>query len=135
MAPKINSNEAVIPVIEGDISQAMAEARFPDAELFFLPQIATVSDMFMAVLSRKANVMFLDQAMVDGFEESNPGALRKAEGISAPFVFPTYYSVLSGEIRLRDMVDVALRKMIDDGRIETMARRYSEDYIPAAKNF
>jgi ABC-type amino acid transport substrate-binding protein len=132
---KINVPEAKIPAIEGDVSVKMVRDRFPRATIYSLPQTATVSDMLMAVKSKKADVVFLDQAMVRGFEKENPGVLRALEGVEAPYVFPSFYALPSGETRLRDMVDVALRKIIDDGRMARMARRYSADYVLPRRNY
>lgn len=132
---KINVPEAKIPAIEGDVSVKMAKDRFPRATIYSLPQTATVSDMLMAVKSKKADAVFLDPAMVRGFEKENPGVLRLLDGVDAPYVFPSFYAVRSGEIQMRDMIDVALRKIIDDGRMERMARRYSADYVLPRKGF
>jgi len=132
---KINAPEAKIPAIEGDISVKMAKDRFPQATIYSLPQTATVSDMLMAVKTKKADVIFLDQAMVRGFEKENPGVLRRLEGVEAPYVFPSFYAVRSGEIQLRDMIDGALRKIIDDGRLARMAHKYSADYVLPRKSY
>jgi ABC-type amino acid transport substrate-binding protein len=132
---KINTPEIIIPAIEGDVSVAMAQSRFPSAKILALPQANTVSDMFMAVLSKKADVIFVDQAMFLSLDENNKGALRKLEGVPASFVFASYFGVNSGEIQLRDMINVAIRTMIDDGRMERLARKYSQDYIIPAKNY
>lgn len=132
---KINSPEVSIPAIEGDVSVSMAQTRFPQANIHYLPQTNTVSDMLMAVTTKKADVIFLDQAMISGFEKENPNVLRKLSGVPAPFVFGSYYSVLSSEIQLRDMINVSLRSMIDDGRLERIAKKYSADYIAPNKNF
>lgn len=130
----INVPEAIIPAIEGDVSVKMASERFPRATVHTLPQTATVSDMLLAVKTRKADVVFLDPSMLRGFEQENPGVLRALEGVPAPYVFASFYAVRSGEIQLRDMIDVALRKIIDDGRMERLARRYSADFVAPRKN-
>lgn len=132
---KVNSPDVTIPAIEGDVSVKMAQSRFPHAKIYSLPQTATVSEMIMAVQTKKADVVFLDQGMIKGFEEKNPGVLRELTGVPAPYVFSSHFSVLSGEIQLRDMIDVVLRKMIDDGRMERLAKKYSEEYVVPLKSY
>jgi cystine transport system substrate-binding protein len=132
---RINAAGAIIPAIEGDVSVAVSQARFPQAKIHYLPQTATVSDMLMAVKSKKADVIFLDRAMFTGFEKENPGVLRELSGIPPAFVFGSYFGVMSGETRLRDMINVSLRSMIDDGRMERLAKKYSADYIIPQKNY
>lgn len=132
---KINAPEVTIPAIEGDVSVKMAQSRFPKASIYYLPQTATSSEMFMAVKTKKADVVFLNQSMIEGFEKENPGILRPLTDLPAPYVFSSHFAVQSGEIQLRDMIDAALRKIIDDGRMERLARQYADDYIVPLKNY
>jgi ABC-type amino acid transport substrate-binding protein len=132
---KIDSPDVTIPAVDGDVSVKMAQSRFPQAKIHYLPQTATVSEMIMAVQTKKADVVFLDQGMTKDFEAKNPGVLRALTDVPAPYVFSSHFSVLSGEIQLRDMIDVVLRKMIDDGRMERLAKKYSEEYVVPLKNY
>jgi ABC-type amino acid transport substrate-binding protein len=132
---RINAVDVTIPAIEGDVSVAISKDRFPRAKIYALPQTATISDMMMAVQSKKADVIFLDQGMIALFEAQNPGVLREVKNVPPAFVFGSRFGVNIGEIEFRDMIDVALRKIIDDGRMEKMARQYSDDYIIPARNY
>lgn len=132
---KINDENITLPAIEGDVSTAVFQSRFPKAKLYSLPQTATVSDLMMAVQSKKADAIFLDRAMFVVFEQQNPGVLRELTGVPPAFVFGSYFGVKSGETQLRDMINVALRSMIDDGRLARLAKKYSADYIVPAKNY
>lgn len=132
---KINSSLVTIPAIEGDVSVTMAQNRFPEAKILSLPQTSTVSDMFMAVMSKKADVIFLDQALFQSLNANNKGALVQLKGVPASFTFASYYGVNSGETQLRDMIDIALQTLIDDGRLEKLAHKYSADYKVPRKNY
>lgn len=126
---KLNAATVTLPAIDGDVSVTMAKNRFPQAKILSLPQTATVSDMFLAVTSKKADAIFLDQALFLSLDKENKGALRELKKVPASFVYGSYYGVKSGETQLRDMIDVALRNMIDDGRMERLTRKYSSDYV------
>ncbi len=130
-----NDGKVTIPAIDGDVSVTLAQNRFPNAKILTLPQTNTVSDMFLSVMTKKADVIFVDQAMFVTLEKENHGALRKIDNLPPAFVFASRYGYNHGEFALRDMVDIALRGMIDDGTIEKIAHRYSADYIPASKNY
>lgn len=132
---KINSAQVTLPAIEGDVSVAMAQSRFPEAKILSLPQTATVSDMFMAVMSKKADVIFLDQALFQSLNANNKGALVELKNVPASFTFASYYGVNAGETQLRDMIDIALQTLIDDGRLEKFAKKYSADYKVPRKNY
>ncbi len=132
---KVNNPNISIPAIEGDVSIDIAKNRFPKAAIYSLPQTATVSDMIMAVQSKKADVIFLDPAMIKSFEGKNPGVLRMLPDVPPAFVSGSHYGFLKGEIELRDMVNIALQKMIDDGRLKGMAYKYSSEYVVPRPNY
>lgn len=132
---RINDPAIKIPVIDGDVSVAVSQGRFPRAGLLTLPQTATVSEMMESVKTGKADVIFLDQGMIGSFEKTNPGVLRAVGNVPPAFVFGSYYGVLSGETQLRDMINVALQAIIDDGRMERLARAYSSEYVIPQKGY
>jgi ABC-type amino acid transport substrate-binding protein len=132
---RANAPDVIIPAVEGDVSVSMAKSRFPLAQIHYLPQTATISDILISVQTKKSDIVFLDPAMVQGFEKENPGVLRLLADVPPPFVFGSRYGVVGGEIQLRDMIDVVLRKMIDDGRLAKLASSYSTSYIVPQKNY
>ena len=131
----INSSDVKIPVIDGDVSVSMAQNRFPKAALHTLPQMATVSDMFMSVVSGKADVIFLDESFYQELSRQRDGALRQVRDVPPIFVYGSYFSLRPGEYALRDMIEVALRRIIDDGRMEKLARKYSQHYYVPPRNY
>jgi polar amino acid transport system substrate-binding protein len=46
---RVNAPDVTIPAIEGDVSVALAQNRFPNAKIFYLPQTGTVSDILLAI--------------------------------------------------------------------------------------
>lgn len=131
----INNADITIPAIEGDISVTMAKTRFPMAKILALPQTATVSDMFMSVTSKKADVIFLDQAMFEILNKENKGILREIEGLPPSFVFGSRFGFAANETQLRDMIDVVLQTLIDNGKMETLAKKYVPDASTPKQNY
>ena len=113
----------------------MAETRFPNAKILTLPQTATVSDMFMSVTSKKADVIFIESSMFKMLSKENKGALRELEKVPHSFVFASRYGYAANELQLRDIVDVALQTMIDNGRMETLAKKYVPDASTPKRNY
>lgn len=132
---KVNDPSVKIPAVEGDVSATMAQKGFPNAKIDYLPQTATVADMFMSVISKKSDVIFIDQAMIAGLDKNNKNALRKVKNVPPAFTFASYYGVLAGEYQLRDMVNLALRTAKNDGRLEKLAKKYSASYVVPQKDF
>ena len=132
---KANDPSIKIPAIEGDVSVAMAKNGFPKASIDYLPQSGTLSDMFMSVLTKKSDILFVDQSMLAALDKNNQGKIRKVENVPHVFTFATYYGVLAGEYQLRDMINLALRTIKNDGRLEKIAKTYSPDYTVPKKDF
>jgi ABC-type amino acid transport substrate-binding protein len=124
---KINQPDIVIPVIDGDISYEMAN-RYPNAKKLSLTQMSTWADMKESVLTKKADILFFDQSIVRSLPEEQQKKLRKVEGVPHSFFFPSYYATKAGELQLRDIMNIAIKAMIDDGRLEAMALKYTPDY-------
>jgi len=131
---KINNPEVGIPVIDGDISYEMAN-RFPAARKLTLPQMATISDMLESVLTHKADILFFDQGIVGALPAEEQSKLRLVPNVPHSFSLPSFYGVKAGEIQLRDIINVAIDAIIEDGRMETMALKYSANYTVPNKRF
>lgn len=69
----INASNVTIPVVEGDVTKMMANIRFPNAKQLVLPQTSTISDMFLSVMTKKADAVSFEQAMFADFDKKNPG--------------------------------------------------------------
>lgn len=132
---RINMDDIAIPAIDGDVSVSMAKNKFPNARLDTLPQMATVSEMFMSVTSGKSDVMFLDEAFYKILSKENPDVLRMVPDVDPVFVYGSFYSVKRGEQELKDMIQIALRRIIDDGRMKAIAHSYSSSYHIPLKNY
>ncbi|MCB1555875.1 MAG: amino acid ABC transporter substrate-binding protein [Alphaproteobacteria bacterium] len=132
---KINDPSVKIPAIEGDVGVTIAKNGFPQASIDYLPQSNTLSEMFLSVLTKKSDVIFIDQAMIKALDENNRGKIRKVADVPHAFTFASYYGVLAGETQLRDMIALALQTMKNDGRLEKLAHKYSESYIIPREDF
>lgn len=132
---KINDPAIKIPAIEGDVGVTIAQNGFPDASIDYLPQMATLSEMFLSVLTKKSDVLFVEQAHLKALDENNRGKIRKVENVPHAFTFASYYGVLAGETQLRDMIQLVLDTMKNDGRLEKLAHKYSDSYVVPRKDF
>jgi ABC-type amino acid transport substrate-binding protein len=125
---KVNSKEVTIPVIDGDVTESMARNKFPNAKLDMLPQTTSATEMFLSVQTKKSDILFLAKSFFDDYDKANPGILKLVQNTEPLFVYAGRYSVNQGEYGLRDMINIALDRIIDDGRMKEMADRYSDSY-------
>lgn len=131
----LNDPSVTFPAIDGDVSMSMVQTYFPKAKILTLPQTATLSDIFMSITAKKADAIPLDPAMFLNFDKNNPGQLRKVENVPSSVVFNSYYGFNVGEVELRDMVDLVLRTMVNDGRLDKIAKSYSQEYRVSKQDY
>ncbi len=131
----INDSSVTFPVIDGDVTMAIAQVHFPKAKTLTLPQTSTLSDIFLSIMTKKADAVALAPSMFLTFDKDNKGKLRQVENIPASVVYASYYGFNVGDYPLRDMVDLVLRTMINDGRLEKIAKSYDQSFIVAKKNY
>ena len=124
----VDQADVTTPVIDNDISEAMAKERFPNAKRLGLGSMSTWSETFLTVVSGKTDVILLDQNAFEDLNKKQPGALHQVSGIGPLFTFPSAYGFNADDTKLRDMVDTALRILVDDGTVAAMAKRYSPYY-------
>jgi polar amino acid transport system substrate-binding protein len=129
-----NSPSVTIPAVDGDITEEMATSRFPSAKLYSLPSISSFSDLYLAVTAKKADVLFIDPASFVAVSKANPVKLKKLSG-QPVFTFGGRFSFAVGELVLRDMIDVELQKMVDDGSLARIAKASSPFLIAPDKNY
>ncbi len=132
---KINNANIHIAVIDGDASATFARDRFPNAKQLALPQTAVVADMMLSLTTKKADIIFLDPVRIAVFEENNKGKIRPVANVEPINVIGTSYGVKAGELQLRDMIDIALRELVNNGTIAKLLAKTSKDLTPPRKDY
>lgn len=131
----INSPTVSIAVVDGDASADFARQRFPQAKILALPQMAVVADMFMSLTSKKADIIFMDPVRSAEFQKNNPNQIAPVENVDPVQVIGTSFGVEASENRLRDMLDAALRELINNGFVAHELAKISPNLMPPAKEF
>lgn len=131
----INDPQVTIAALDGDASYSIAQQRFPKAKILALPQMAVVSDMMMSLITKKADIIFLDPVRTAVFEKENKGKIAPVKDITPLQVIGTSFGVKGGELQLRDMIDTALRELINDGTVEKLLAETSKDIAAPKKDF
>lgn len=136
---KANSKSIKVTGIDGDVTAEMAVEKLPKATRVFLPQTASAAEMLNYLTTKKADVALLDPSIVADFSKNNPGKIRKVSKVNAIRVMSEHLAVRAGEYHLRDMMNVSLEQLVNDGTIEAITSKYSKQYqtnfMAPAKNF
>ncbi len=136
---KANRKEIKVSGIDGDVTADMASEKLPNANPQLLPQTASGADILMYILTKKADIAMIDEALYNDFSKTNPGKLKIVPGIGPVRVYSEHIAVKEGEYHLRDMINVSLQQLVNDGLIEKITAKYSKQYksefIPPRKSF
>ncbi|MBL3676824.1 MAG: transporter substrate-binding domain-containing protein [Alphaproteobacteria bacterium] len=123
----IDDSSITIAVIDGEIGQAIASARFPRARTLALPQLSDNSMVLESVATKKADVAFLQKANAAPFLANNPGKVK----VAGPGPVRTYpappMAFAPGELRLKFLMDAALREVLLDGTVERIVHSYDPE--------
>ncbi|HEY1096463.1 MAG TPA: transporter substrate-binding domain-containing protein [Alphaproteobacteria bacterium] len=124
---KVNDKTVRISGIDTDYSQDIAKEKFPNAKQVMLPQTASGSETLMQVVSKKADIVFVDQGLVNEFLKTNPGTLRQVKGVEPVRIYGEVLSVRQGDILLKNMLDIAITQLTNDGTIARLVAKYSKE--------
>lgn len=125
---KANNKAIKVSGIDGDYSQDLSKEKLPNATQVMLPQMASGTEILMQVMNKKADIVFSDTSMVKEFLKANPGSLQQVKGIGPVRYFGEMLSVKRGETELRDMLDIAIEQLTNDGTLEALVAKYRKEY-------
>jgi ABC-type amino acid transport substrate-binding protein len=125
---KANAKGINVAGIDGDVTADLALEKTPKANHQFLPQTASGAETLMYVATKKADIVFIDEAIVNEFNATNTVKLRKVAGIGPVRIFGEHLTVKKGEYQLRDMLNISLLQLVNDGVTKKLADKYSKQY-------
>lgn len=129
----LNSPDFTIVVIEGDITETIAKTDFPNAKLVRLPQNADASQLFLELVSNKSDAMFIDWGFFNSYDKTNPGKLKTAGNVLR--VYGSIFSVKSGEIALKALLDSAIIALVNNGKIKEILEQHPTTAMPPAPTY
>jgi ABC-type amino acid transport substrate-binding protein len=109
-------------VIDGDTSQIIRRAKFPNMQEVSIPQISTISEYFIIVASKKADMTFSDYIGGLQFMEKNPGKIKPL-----PYrlrLVPQCIGVPQGENKLLNMLNTANKQLLLEGTVDHILDKY-----------
>ena len=128
----LDNVEHTLAVKDGDITHAIAKARFPLAKQISIPQQALTVQQLMEVASKKADATFNDVYLLHRYNKNNPEKKLKNVAASNPLkYFPNTFMLPPNEPQLKHMFDVTLSEMVAEGVVEEILKKYDK---PGAVN-
>ncbi len=121
---KINSPTIKIATIDGETGQVVADADFPKASRLSMTQMTDMSELYLSVAAKKADIAFGTPMVVDKFLQNNPGSVEIICPDKPVRVFPNCWMFNKGEFEFKAMLDTVSEEVINSGAMDKIIRKY-----------
>ncbi|NND64622.1 MAG: amino acid ABC transporter substrate-binding protein [Gammaproteobacteria bacterium] len=128
---RINQPDIKLVVLEGELSQFLAERNYSDAQIITQPSMSEAPQRLMDVSTKKADVTFNEMSVFLLFDKENPNQLKPvsfnpvstgAAGIAVP----------RHAHQFKDMLNTTIAHLNLSRAIEQVVGKYEGGLIPAA---
>jgi ABC-type amino acid transport substrate-binding protein len=120
-----NNDAITFAAVDGDFSSLAPQQIFTKAKRLDLPQLSTGADLYMQLVNKKADLVAQEPFSFADFDKGNKGLLRQVSG--APLqVSPVSIPLPAREGDLKEVMDVTLTYLHDNGFIEGLFKKYEE---------
>lgn len=123
----INAPSIRIAAMDGSTPDVIAKTQFPKARLVSYPDLTGEQNLFLDLTHNKADVFFAEPAVALQFLRSNPNSIRNVAPDNPIRVFANIWMMKKGEFQLRQMLDVALQDIQNNGTLEGIIKPYEPE--------
>ncbi len=120
----VNDEKIRISCVDGEMTALIANADFPKAQKVCLPQLSPMADMFMNVVTDKADIIFTAPDVVADFEKTNGDKLDELKLPSPVRIFPAAVAINRGEFEFLRMLDHTTSFLHSMGFIDQVLDKY-----------
>lgn len=120
----INSKDITIGILEGEMAQFIAAQDYPHATINALPQLSSYAEVFQNILTRKADVSFVEPSVANDFLKQNPGAIVRV-GDAPIRTLGNSFAFARGESAMVEMWNIAITELINDGTVGRTLEKYN----------
>ncbi|MGE4352415.1 MAG: transporter substrate-binding domain-containing protein, partial [Bdellovibrionales bacterium] len=113
---------------DDDLTTEIYAKDFPKAKKWELPQFAPPEELFLALMTHKADVTFNGPSRLRSFEKGYPGKIKIIPTEKPLRIFPNTLSVDIGEQELLHVLNTAIDQAIDSGVVDKLVLKYKANY-------
>jgi len=110
--------------IEGSTEVRTIEHAFPKAKILALSNMTPVPEMFVNLVTKKADALLTDNAPAISFLKSNPGTIKNLTRKNPVRVNENVMLMPGGEYRFNQMINNAIRDIQYDGTFDGIVKKY-----------
>lgn len=127
----LNNKNIKFTGIDGDLSTDLVRRLFPKAASLGMPNTTDVSQLYMNVETKKADVAIVDPASFEKYAAKNPNKLKAIFADQPLGVYKSVISVKKGDIKMLGLVNEAIDNALHFGLLDDVMDKYD----PAHKKF
>ncbi len=120
----LNNPKFKIATLDGEMAVMIANADYPLAKKFSLPQMSSPSDLLLSVSSGKADITFAEPSMVWSFAKHNKNAVQNITPSKPLRIFPNVFMFNSGEEKFKAMFNATLDEVDSGGDLDKIIDKY-----------
>ena len=104
----LNNENITFTGIDGDLSSDLVHRLFPKAKMMSMPAITDVSQLFLNVKTKKADVVICDPVAFETFEKSNSGVLQPLSKDKPLGIYKNTATVKKGDTKMLGLINEAI---------------------------
>jgi ABC-type amino acid transport substrate-binding protein len=124
----LNNSSVQFVGLDGDASVDLAQRRFPKAQLKSLPGNTDLSQLFLDVATKKADVLITDPHSFKAFEKTNPGKLKAFMPGKPVGTYKMVFSVAKGDMKTLGLLNQAIDNAAAFGITEEVLNKHDPDH-------
>lgn len=121
-----NKKDISISAIDGSLSMLIKNSDYPDATLVSMPNTTDYSFILSNIVSKKADVTFVERSVGNDFLKKNPGALVNIAETKPLRIYPYFIPVDLGEAKLKSTLEGIISLMLNNGEIDKILDKYEQ---------
>ena len=111
----INEPGVTIATIDGEMSSIIASSDFPNAARNELSQTTEISQLLLEVITKKADLTFVEPIVAERFGQANPGAIKAVSAVDPIRTFPNVFMVAKGQHDLLSTINTGILELHSTG--------------------
>jgi polar amino acid transport system substrate-binding protein len=123
---RVNAKDVKISTIDGEMSQIIAIADFPQAKQVTVSQMTGVPQVLLDMKEKKADITFVEPIVALEFLSKNPESIQEVKGVQALRVFPNCMMVPKNQEDLKSTLNIALHELINNGFVDRIISKYEK---------
>jgi ABC-type amino acid transport substrate-binding protein len=123
----IDSPGVKISTIDGETGDLIARTQFPNAQRVSLPQLTDISQLFLEVSNRKADILFAEPFFGFSFIHNNPESVKNIAARKPVKILGNCFMMKKEEFMLKQAIDTAIQDLLGSGYIDQLLDKYEPE--------